>query len=150
MACTFFAVLPILAACGAIPGSEPPTTHRQADGDSQALSDHTPISRNYFGGNEQFCARPPLSGTISYSASRGTATLHVHVRGLPSTTQVAINWANGTGRAYVVASVDTDGPGSSVQSSVLLYRPGEVRGTRIILTGPDVQASVLGSLFPCT
>ena len=79
---------------------------------------------------------------------------HEGPRGWPAaTTQVAINWANGTGRAYVVASVDTDDTddtGSSVSSSVLLYRPGEVRGARIILTLTDPQATVVGNLDPCS
>ena len=107
------------------------------------------ITPGYFGGNEQFCAQSPLSGTIIYSASRGMVTMDVHVGGLPSTTQVAVNWANGTGRAYVVARVDTDGIGSSVPSSVRLFRLGEVRGARIILTPSDPQAAVLGILTPC-
>jgi len=151
----FFTSLLVLAACNSTSGSAPSTTHAKAAGISRPLSDHTTIPPDYFGGSQRFCARAPLSGTIAYvirtdRRSGSSATLNVHVGGLPSNSQTTVNWANGTGRAYVVASVDTDGNGSSVQASVRLYRPGEVRGARIILALTDPQATVVGTLTDCS
>ena len=153
--CAFCTSLLVLAACNSTSGSAPSTTQANAVSVSPSLSDHTTIPPDYFSGNQRFCALAPLSGTVAYVSltdrrSARSATLNVLVGGLPPNRQITVNWANGTGRAYVVASVDTDGTGSSVQTSVRLYRPGEVRGARVFLALTDPQATVVGTLTDCS
>jgi len=108
----------------------------------------TPVQSG-FGQDEDFCAQRSPGGTIEYRASRGDVTMEVEVKGLPPKSQVVIDWANNTVRGYEVGSFATDTNGASIPSSLNLTRPGETRGYKIVLTTTAIDATTLGTLWPC-
>ncbi len=71
--------------------------------------------------------------------------------GRPWTTATSsnwVNWANNTVRGYLVGTLRTDGRGVSIPSSSKLYRTGETRGYRLVLTWPS-NTYAIGNLWPC-
>jgi hypothetical protein len=100
-------------------------------------------------GREDFCAVAPLTGRVLYDGTSGAARLTLSVGALPPDTLVGVMWSNDQVRSYVVASFHTDSRGSAEQSSLRLFRSGEVRGVEVVLTGSGTQAPVLGRLEPC-
>jgi hypothetical protein len=108
----------------------------------------TPVNTG-FGGPEYFCAQPPLNGTIAYFGTSGDVSIRVAVRGLPSERFVVLNWLNNTVRGYVIGSFSTDARGTSIPSSLRLFRPGEERGYQILLTTAAGEPTSLGVLWPC-
>lgn len=102
-----------------------------------------------FAQDEDFCAQSPLDGTIEYRASNGIVTMDVAVEGLPPSALVGIDWANNTVRGYTVGSIATDENGASIPSSLKLFRPGETRGYKIVLTTLSIDSTTLGTLWPC-
>ncbi|MGO8870079.1 MAG: neocarzinostatin apoprotein domain-containing protein [Acidimicrobiales bacterium] len=107
----------------------------------------TPVESG-FGGQEYFCAQPPLTGDTEYDGTSGQATMHLAVGGLPPTSWVALDWVNNPVRGYTIGSFTTDATGRSVQTSLTLVRPGEVRGYQLVLTAAG-GAQTLGILWPC-
>lgn len=101
-----------------------------------------------FSSNETFCAASPLKGTISYEVSSGHASLAVAVKGLPRRTLVGIDWANNTVRGYQVGTLRSDSRGRSIANTAKLFRSGETRGYKLVLTWPD-NTRVVGTLWPC-
>lgn len=130
-----------IASCGGSATTSPSST-------TQARNQASTEVQSGFDGNEDFCAQQPLKGQIEYRVSSGRASMHVAVSGLPLNAFVGIDWANNTVRGYLVGSVRTDSRGASRPNSVNLYRPGETRGYRIVLTWPDDNHAV-GNLWPC-
>jgi Domain of unknown function (DUF4232)/Neocarzinostatin family len=116
-------------------------------GGRPANASSVPVQSGY-GSNETFCAEQPLKGTISYLVTSGRASLNVAVRGLPRRALIEVNWANNTVRGYLVGTLRTDGRGVSIPSSSKLYRTGETRGYRLVLTWPSNTYSI-GNLWPC-
>ena len=102
-----------------------------------------------FGQDEDFCAQRPLDGTIVYRASSGNVTMDVEVKGLPRKSLVVIDWANNTVRGYEVGLIATDTDGTSIPSSLDLFRPAETRGYKLVLTTAGINATTLGTLWPC-
>jgi len=133
----------VLASCG---GGVATSTNSPSMTKTANLSS-IPVQSGY-NGNEDFCAQQPFGGTIEYRVSSGRATIRVALRRLPKTALVGIEWSNNTVRGYLVGTVRTDGRGNSIPGSEKLFRTGESRGYRIVLTWPnDNQA--LGNLWPC-
>jgi Neocarzinostatin family len=140
-----------LAACSALTVScGGSTTGSSSSSSTTTPKTHmaTPVQSG-FGQDEDFCAQRPLHGTIEYRASRGNVTMEVQVKGLPSKSLVLIDWANNTVRGYEVGSFATDTSGTSIPSSLNLFRPGETRGYKIVLTTTAIDATTLGTLWPC-
>jgi hypothetical protein len=108
----------------------------------------TPVQTG-FGGQEHFCAQQPLGGEIDYNGTSGDALFKVTVDGLPSKSFVVINWLNNTVRGYAIGSFLAGHDGSSVPTSLRLFRPGETRGYEIILTTASDSPKTLGVLWPC-
>ena len=102
-----------------------------------------------FGGKETFCARSPLTGSITYEVVTGDAHLSLGVGGLPASSTVLVNWLNNPIRGYVIGRFATNSAGDSLGSSARLYRPGETRGYEIQLSSSDAQGTVFGVLRPC-
>lgn len=102
-----------------------------------------------YGGRENFCADAPLKGQILYDGTGGYAALSLSVAGLPPNRLVGLNWQNNDVRGYLIASFQTGPTGRSRQSTLRVFRPGEVRGIGLVLTGSGDQAPVLGRLAPC-
>ena len=142
-----------LAACSTLTVSCGGGTTRSSSSCSSSttmLKTHTstPVQSG-FGQDEDFCAQRPLDGTIKYRASNGNVTMDVEVKGLPRKSLVVIDWANNTVRGYQVGSIATDTNGASIPSSLNLFRPGETRGYKIVLTTTANDATTLGILWPC-
>jgi hypothetical protein len=119
------------------------------EGTKAANATSVPVQTGY-AGNESFCAAggQPFRGTIDYRVSSDRATIHVDVRRLPKNALVGIEWSNNTVRGYLVGTVRTDGRGDSIARSAKLFRAGETRGYRVVLTWPD-DNHALGNLWPC-
>lgn len=98
--------------------------------------------------DETFCASKPFTGTVGYQVHSGIVTMHAALRHLPSHALVGVDWSNNTVRGYFVATVRTDGSGASIPGSIKLFRPGETRGYRLVLTWPN-NTKALGNLWPC-
>jgi hypothetical protein len=126
------------ASAGASAGATPATPGGQT----------TPVQTG-FGGAQDFCAQQPLRGGIRYGAQGGRASMQVDVRGLPPRKVLAIDWANNTVRGYTVGVVDTDRQGATIPGSVRLFRPGETRGYKVVLTTSASVPTTLGTLWPC-
>jgi len=140
-----------LAACSTLTVSCGGGTPRSPISSSTTMPEahiSTPVQSG-FGQDEDFCAQLPLHGTIEYRASEGNATMEVEVKGLPPKSLVVIDWVNNTVRGYEVGSIATDGTGTSNPSSLNLFRPAETRGYKIVLTTTAVDATILGTLWPC-
>lgn len=77
-----------------------------SDGDPYppSLPNSTVAVQSGYGGKEDFCAQPPLSGRMSYDGTSGTAGLTIAIGELPPNSQVAVNWLNNSTRGYVVAA----------------------------------------------
>ncbi len=123
-----------------------------ASSSSSTMTPTTDISipvQSGFGQDQDFCAQRPLHGTIEYRASKGNATMDVMVEGLPPKSLVIVDWANNTVRGYEVGVIATDTGGLSIPSSLHLFRPGETRGYKIVLTTTGADATTLGTLWPC-
>jgi hypothetical protein len=106
-----------------------------------------PVQSGYKG-NENFCATQPFGGTITYRVSSGRATIGVALHRLPKRALIGIEWSNNTVRGYLVGTVRTDSRGDSIPGSEKLFRTGESRGYRIVLTS-TVDDHALGNLWPC-
>lgn len=102
-------------------------------------------------GIENFCAVAPLTGTIHYDGTRWSVggVLTVSVSGLPPGDEVNVNWSNDHVRVPVIGGFETDSKGTSIQSSVIVSRLGEVRGVEVVLTAASIPNPVLGRLEPC-
>jgi hypothetical protein len=102
-------------------------------------------------GIENFCAVAPLTGTIHYDGRSGSLTgvLSVSISGLPPNDEVNVNWSNDHVRVPVIGGFETDSKGTSIHSSVVVGRLGEVRGVEVVLTAASVPNPVLGRLEPC-
>lgn len=126
-----------------VPAGRQPTTH---------LSPSTTLPpEGGYRGIENFCAVPPLTGTIHYDGSSGvlTGSLMVNVAGLPPSDVIFVNWSNDHVRAPVIASFETNSEGSAIQSTVDVGRYGEVRGVEIVVSAASVPNPVFGRLEPC-
>jgi hypothetical protein len=121
-------------------------SHVSAEGRSAKTSSISVQSG--YDSNEAFCAEQPLSGGISYLVRSGRASLNVAVRGLPRRALIGVDWANNTVRGYLVGTLRTDARGVSISSSGKLYRTGETRGYRLVLTWPS-NTHAIGNLWPC-
>jgi hypothetical protein len=106
-----------------------------------------PVQGGYTG-REVFCAAPPLTGRVIYDVRGGYASLVTDVHGLPSRTQVIVNWRNSIGPEYPVAIFRSDASGRAIQATLHFYRPGEARGYQLDLTDPPTPGT-LGHLEPC-
>ena len=137
-------VVIVLASCAG--GGGATSTHSPSTTKTVNLSS-IPVQSGY-DGNEDFCAQQSFAGTIEYRVSSGRATIRVALRRLPKTALVGIEWSNNTVRGYLVGTVRTDGRGNSIPGSEKLFRTGESRGYRIVLTWPNDNHS-LGNLWPC-
>jgi hypothetical protein len=90
-----------------------------------------------------------MKGSILYDGDSGAATMKVMVGGLPTNEEIAVNWLNNEVRGYVVASFSTDSTGFGRQPSLRLFRPGETRGAKLLLTAGNPQSTSVGVLQPC-
>lgn len=133
----------LIASCGK--GS---TTSSSPSANPSSNMMTTPVQTG-FGGQEYFCAQRPLGGEIDYNGTSGKVLMHLTVNGLPSKSFVVINWLNNTVRGYTIGSFTTGSDGSSVPTSLRLFRPGESRGYEIILTTASDNPKTLGILWPC-
>ena len=77
------------------------------------------------------------------------ATMKLIVGGLPANEDIAVNWLNNEVRGYVVANFSTSSTGLAEQSSLRLFRPGETRGAKLLLTAGNPQSTSIGVLQPC-
>jgi hypothetical protein len=109
----------------------------------------TPVESG-FDQSEQFCAQAPLVGTLDYLTAAGNATMQVKVNGLPAQGLVVIDWANNTVRGYTVGTIRTDTSGTSIPASLNLFRSGETRGHKVVLTTDAIDPTTLGTLWPCS
>jgi hypothetical protein len=100
------------------------------------------------GSDQTFCAQPPLKGTVNYEVLSGQASFGVAVRGLPHHALVGIDWANNTVRGYLVGNFRTDRHGTSMADTARIYRTGETRGYKLVLTSPT-NTRAIGTLWPC-
>jgi hypothetical protein len=75
--------------------------------------------------------------------------MRVTVKGLPPQSLVAIDWANNTVRGYEIGNIRTDADGASIPTSLNLFRSGETRGYKVVLTTEAIDSTVLGTLWPC-
>jgi hypothetical protein len=93
----------------------------------------------------------PLTGTIHYDGSSGNlaGVLTVSISGLPPNDEVNVNWSNDHVRVPVIGGFETDSKGTSIQSSVVVSRLGEVRGVEVVLTAAPVPNPIFGRLEPC-
>src|ERR1035437_2910586 len=57
-----------------------------------SLPNSTVAVQSGYGGKEDFCAQPPLSGRMSYDGTSGTARPTITIGELPPNSQVAVNW----------------------------------------------------------
>jgi hypothetical protein len=130
--------------------SRPSTTSSSTTSTSTAPSHPSTPVESGFAQNEQFCAQAPLVGTIEYQVSGANATMQVSVKGLPPQSLVVIDWANNTVRGYEVGDIKTDRSGASIPASLNLFRSGETRGYKVILTTEAIDAVTLGTLWPCS
>ncbi len=133
-----------VAGCG-----QPGNSGRQSTATTTATFRNTVPVGGEYGGREDFCAVAPLTGHILYDGTTGSAVLTLSVGGLPRNARVGVNWSNDHIRGYLIASFETDSKGRARQSSLRFFRPGEVRGVEVILTGSGTQAPLLGRLEPC-
>jgi Neocarzinostatin family len=133
--------LTLAAACGPTATWSPPVGASVRDQSS------TPVQSGY-GANENFCAQPPLKGTVRYLVTSDRASLGVDLRGLPPRSLIGVDWANNTVRGYLVGTLASDARGASRAGSAKLYRTGEVRAYKLVLTWPDDNHAV-GTLWPC-
>jgi hypothetical protein len=132
-----------MAGCGQ-PGN---SIHQATTATTLMFHKTVPVQGEY-GGRENFCAAAPLSGHILYDGTTGSAVLTLSVGGLPRNNLVGVNWSNNHIRGYLLATFETDSKGTARQASLHFFRPGEVRGVEMILTGSGIQAPVLGRLEP--
>jgi hypothetical protein len=102
-----------------------------------------------FRGKERFCAEAPLTGAIEYDGTSGTVRITVNVGGLPPASDISLDWQNDTVRGYTIAAFGTDRSSHSIQASLRIFRPGEVRGYQLLLTTADRATTPLGRLAPC-
>jgi hypothetical protein len=133
-----------VAACG-----QAGTSGRQATATTSTTFLKTVPVQGEYGGREDFCAVAPLTGHILYDGTTGSAVLTLSAGGLPRGSWVGVNWSNDHIRGYLIASFETDSKGTARQSSLRFFRPGEVRGVEMILTGSGTQAPLLCRLEPC-
>jgi hypothetical protein len=119
-----------------------PTAARATAGESSV-----PVQSAY-GGHETFCARQPLSGTISYRVVSGRASIRAVIRQLPKRALVGINWANNAVRGYLIGTLRSDGRGDSIPGSERLFRPAESQGYNVVLTWPT-NTHELATMWPC-
>jgi len=142
-------VSPILTSLAIVAGSVTSSGATSAPPKSTLSSHPSAISvQSGFGSDEKFCAQPPLRGAIQYQVKSGHATIDVAVRGLPRRALVGIDWANNTVRGYLVGDFHTDSRGVSKLDTAKLYRTGETRGYKLVLTWPN-NTRVVGTLWPC-
>jgi len=104
--------------------------------------------------DETFCAHRPLTGKIRYVIRANRVTLRFgvgglppqSVGGLPPQSVVAVNWINSPARGYVIAFVHSTATGKAQQSTLRIFRGGEVHGQGLQLStsngrplGPDLE-----------
>jgi len=135
------AVLMVAASEGSSAGSP--------SGTKAVNASSVPVQTGY-DGNENFCAASGKSfrGSIEYRVGSGRATIQVDLRRLPKKALIGIDWSNNTVRGYLIGTVRTDGRGDAIGRSAKLFRAGETRGYRLVLTWPD-DNHALGNLWPC-
>ena len=131
----------VLLGCGSGRGPVRPAT---------TTSSTSPVAvQTGYGGHERFCAERPLTGSIDYDGTTGFVRITLEVGGLPRESPVALDWLNNTVRGYTIAGFSTDRSGRAVQSSLRVFRPGELRGYQVLLARSDVSQAPLGRLLPC-
>ncbi|HWB67061.1 MAG TPA: hypothetical protein VG708_09565, partial [Mycobacteriales bacterium] len=107
--------------------------------------------------SEQFCAKKPLTGTITYVVhSDKTATLQLRLQNLSVRNKlVGVEWqqtrteggSHGT-YGYTIASFRSSADGRSQQSTLRFFRAPYAHGLGIVLdTGP--HARTIGALARC-
>ena len=133
-----------LAGCG-----QPGNPGRKSTATTAATFRKTVPVEGEYGGREDFCAVAPLTGHILYDGTTGSAVLTLSVADLPRNALVGINWSNNHIRGYLIASFETDSKGAARQSSLHFFRPAEMKGVEVILTGSGIHAPILGRLDPC-
>ncbi len=133
----------VLGSCGGV------ASHVSSSSSTTKLANPSsmPVQSGY-DRNEDFCAQGPFGGIIDYRVNSGRATIRVALRRLPKAALVGIEWSNNTVRGYLIGTVRTDRRGNSIPGSERLFRTGESRGYRIVLTWPD-DNEALGNLWPC-
>jgi hypothetical protein len=89
---------------------------------------------------------------VLYDATAGKVApnvLTIAVTGLPSTSQVYVDWSNDHIRGYIIASFETDSAGTPIAASVSMDRLAEVRGVEMVLESVSIPPTVFGRLEPC-
>jgi hypothetical protein len=97
--------------------------------------------------DETFCAEKPLIGKVTYRVEARRVTLRFELGGLPRSAQVGVNWINNPVRGYVIASIRTTKSGTARQSTLRMFRGGEIYGQGLQIINQRTQA--LGELKPC-
>lgn len=149
----------LTTSCAATPTSTSSSSLLRTTAPSGASAQATAPSRvpttlppeSGYRGIENFCAVAPLTGTIHYDGTSGSLTgvLTVRISGLPANDEVNVNWSNDHVRVPVIGEFKTDAKGTSIQSSVIVSRLGEVRGVEVVLAAANIPNPVLGRLEPC-
>lgn len=97
--------------------------------------------------DETFCAQRPLTGKINYVVRGKRVTLRFAVGGLPPRSVIAVNWINSPARGYVIAFVRSTRRGTARQSTLRIFRGGEVYGQGLQLQNSKFKP--IGELKPC-
>jgi hypothetical protein len=110
--------------------------------------DPTSAVEGGFGSDETFCAAGPAAGRIRYDVTRHQATLDLHVARLPKRADLGVGWHNAhTPRDYIIASFETNRYGHPRRPSLRMFRPGETRGSGMVLVTRSDRA--VARLRPC-
>lgn len=103
--------------------------------------------QNDYPQDETFCAREPLTGKIDYVVRGHRVTLRFHIEGLPRHSEVGVFWINNPARGYNIAFVRTTAAGTARQSTLRMFRGGEVYGQGLQLQNSKFRP--IGQLEPC-
>jgi hypothetical protein len=96
--------------------------------------------------NEKFCG--PL-GTVRYTVSGGRVAIQLDIYPLRPKTQFAIDWINNQVRGYAVGTFTTNRAGDPIDSTVQLYRGGEVSGVEMNIDLVGSTPTTGHHLYPC-
>ena len=100
-----------------------------------------------FAHNEKFCG--PI-GKVRYTVSGGRVAIHLDIYPQRPKTQFSIDWINNNLRGYTVGTFTTNRAGDPIDSTVQLYRGGEVRGIEMdIYYLVGFAPTAIHRLYPC-